>query len=78
MKITSKLPGVGVRRLVMRLWHSIWIAYWEQKLNDPVEFTSTMYPIGAVAKYNHHVRKFNALSPHNADVMARPDGGPNT
>jgi hypothetical protein len=66
MKIISKLPGVGVRRLVLRLWHSVWRDYWNERMDDPVCYTDTSGMSHAMRRYNYHLNRWHETFPQNA------------
>jgi hypothetical protein len=76
MKIITKLRGVGVRRLVLGSWHSVWACYHLERVGDPVTFTCSDGSCHHDNRYKHHRRALNKLS-ENADVMARREETPN-
>ncbi len=54
-KLPSQLPRGRMIRLVLRLWHSIWIAYWRERLDDPVTFTDSSGISKSQRKHAAHV-----------------------
>ena len=65
MKLKSKW-AVVLPRIVLRLWHSIWIAYWEERLDDQPEFTDTSGFTYADRRHLYHVLAWKATFPQNA------------
>lgn len=58
--------GIGsVKRYFLRLWHSIWIAYWRERLNDPVSFTDTSGLSPAQRKHAAHMQAWRNTFPSN-------------
>jgi hypothetical protein len=50
-----------MKRITLRLWHSIWAAHWQQRLDDAVTFTGSDGKNYAATRYNYHIRKLNNL-----------------
>lgn len=54
-----------VHRLVLRIWHFIWIAYWSERLDDHVEFTHTSGIPHAQRRHAYHVWSWRDTFLHN-------------
>ena len=51
-----------LRGLVRGSWHTIWAAYHLERIDDPVEFTSSDGICHHDNRYKYHRRKLNKLS----------------
>lgn len=70
MKLKSKW-AVVLPRIVLRLWHSIWIDYWRERLDDPVTFTDSSGISHAQGKHAAHVWAWRNTFPQNDKDLAR-------
>lgn len=52
-------------RITLRLWHSVWRDYWNERMDDPVCYTDTSGISHAMRKYNYHLNRWHETFPQN-------------